>query len=371
MKKKILITDYTVSKRVLSNSSLLALIDSDESNDFNIIFVFNMDCDINVELKKRGYKTYICQYGSPNFGKNLLQHILIPFKYLRILYKEKPDVIYANNVMSAKSGVIFKYLSFKPLFLHIRNVGFFKRTKFFSLFADYFLCVSNYCMRNTLPKKYHSRAAVVYDGVSIKEHINIRNTYEGFSKSYKDMVIGMVGRITSQKGQDYFVKLANSLSAKYPNVIFAHCGEKPHSINTPYSKSLIDKSFEITSLKKFFWFDYNDNIEEFWSIVDIAIVPSQNDEAFGRVIIEAMSLGIPVISTESGGPQEIIQHNLNGLCVDKKNYEMLEDGLKSLIENPNIRKKFAIAGKKTIKEKFSYEIYSKNIFNTFKKLWEA
>ena len=365
---KILITDYTVSSQILSNSSLLALIDSKSSENFDFLVILNKDCELNKALRSRSIKTYICKYGNTNFIYNIFYHLILPFKYSYIIFKEKPDLIYANSVMASKSGVLFKYLSNKPLIVHIRNVGFFKRTKFFSLLADYFFSVSQYCLENTLPTKYWPKADVVYDGVDINKFSKRANSFKQFSKAKNDIVFGMVGRIVEQKGQDYYVKLANNLTKKYPNLIFLHCGETPDPKGTSYEKHLHKDTIKMIDDKKFYWLEYTNEIENFWSVIDIAIAPSQLDEALGRVVLEAMSSEIPIITTQSGGPEEIISNNKNGICIPINDYFQLEENAINLVENKKLRVKLALNGKKSVDVKFSIENYSARIINGFKKL---
>ena len=366
IKKKILITDYNVSSKILSNSSMLALLDSKIKDEYTFVVVLNSHCDVYEELKKRGITTYISKYGDTSKLINIFNHLMLPFKYILILLKERPNLIYANNVMAAKSGVLLKYLSFKPLIVHIRNVGFFKRTKFFCLLADHFLCVSKYCLINTLPPNYHFKADVIYDGVDTSKFANITNSFRGYKKEPGDFVIGMVGRITPQKGQDYFVKLASNLSKKYPNLIFVHCGELPNYGDSEYSESLIKNSDNLVCSKKFFWFDYSNNIENFWGLVDIGITPSQDDEAFGRVIIEAMAAKIPVITTDSGGPSEIIENNINGICVPKHDYPALELSIEKLLFDTELREKFINRGLSLVEQKFSLDSYASHFLKIIK-----
>lgn len=368
IEKKILITDYSVSQKILSNSSLLALLESDLSQIDRYVIIFNRDCDLNEILKNKGFNTYVCKFGGVTFLQNFFQHLALPFIYSYIVFKERPDIIYSNNVMAAKSGALFKLISNKPLVVHIRNVGFFKRTKFFALMADYFLCVSEYCMKNTLPSKLWKKSKIVFDGVDSVKFNKKNNSYGKFSKSADNIVFGMVGRITEQKGQDYFVKLANNLIIKYPHLIFLHCGENPNEKHDSYSKNLVKNSYNVVNSKNFLWLDYTNNIDEFWSVIDIAIAPSQSDEAFGRVIIEAMSSQIPVISTSSGGPSEIIQNGINGFYVPKNNYPMLESRAIDLIEDYDLRKRLAVKGRELINEKFSSNMYAQNILRILETL---
>ena len=85
-------------------------------------------------------------------------------------------------------------------------------------------------------------------------------------------------------------------------------------------------------------------------------------EPFGLVILEAMARGIPVISTNCKGPNDIITHYNNGIIIKINCRDQLMEQLKSLKEKLDLRKKISNNGIKTIKYKYSINEYKKNLF---------
>lgn len=83
-------------------------------------------------------------------------------------------------------------------------------------------------------------------------------------------------------------------------------------------------------------------------------------EGTPRVILEAMSQCVPVVTTNVGSIKDIIVHNENGIIVEAGNKEQLFNGIKNIIENNKLRKRLIINGLKTAKEntleKSSYKI---------------
>lgn len=83
-------------------------------------------------------------------------------------------------------------------------------------------------------------------------------------------------------------------------------------------------------------------------------------EGFGRVFIEAMALGKPVIGSNVGGVPEIIRDGENGFLIEPKDASMLAEKLEYLLSNPETAKKMGEAGQKFVRENFSNEKYIRN-----------
>ena len=83
---------------------------------------------------------------------------------------------------------------------------------------------------------------------------------------------------------------------------------------------------------------------------------SSNFEGFGNVLAEAMLLGIPVVSTDSLGPREIISDGDTGLLVPVQNAEALSNGINSLIADPAFANKLALAGQLSATQRFSEKV---------------
>jgi len=95
---------------------------------------------------------------------------------------------------------------------------------------------------------------------------------------------------------------------------------------------------------------------ERFSRYDAFLFPSIWEEPFGMTIIEAMARGVPVIASRVGGVPEIIQDNENGLLVTPNDPIKLAEGVKKLVEDASICKKFKKSGIRIVKEKFTNEV---------------
>jgi len=107
---------------------------------------------------------------------------------------------------------------------------------------------------------------------------------------------------------------------------------------------------------------YGTDKELVFSESDIFAFPTfYANETFGLVNLEAMQHSLPIISTNEGGIPDIVIDGVNGFLVPKQNSEALADKLEILINNPVLRYKMGLAGKKMYEEKFTLSIFEKRM----------
>ena len=107
------------------------------------------------------------------------------------------------------------------------------------------------------------------------------------------------------------------------------------------------------------WVDPSD----FFASIDILCVPSQWDEPFGRVILEAFSFGVPVVATDKGGIKELVSDTINGYLFDFKNRGQFSDVLKR-IANPDAYEKMSMEALRTAKN-YSAQKIAQSYFSIY------
>ncbi|MDI6655642.1 MAG: glycosyltransferase family 4 protein, partial [Candidatus Hydrothermarchaeota archaeon] len=98
---------------------------------------------------------------------------------------------------------------------------------------------------------------------------------------------------------------------------------------------------------------YREDLNSLLEKSAVLVLPSR-EEGFGLALLEAMAAGVPAVASRVGGIEEIIEHEYNGILVEKENPEELAKGILRVLENEGLRKKLIENGKKTLK-KFSWE----------------
>jgi glycosyltransferase involved in cell wall biosynthesis len=87
-----------------------------------------------------------------------------------------------------------------------------------------------------------------------------------------------------------------------------------------------------------------DDVRPWYRAASVLLLAS-NNEGFGRVVVEAMSSGVPVIANRSGGVSEIINHGLDGILVTSENTKEITEAIKKFIDNEELRDRIKRGGK--------------------------
>lgn len=111
---------------------------------------------------------------------------------------------------------------------------------------------------------------------------------------------------------------------------------------------------------------YGEEKESFFEQSDVFVLPTMND-CFPLVLLEAMSHKLPCITTEEGGIADIVQDGVNGLICEKNNIMSLADCIEKLIVNRELREKMGEEGYRIMHEKFTEEVFQKNMCDTLNK----
>lgn len=189
---------------------------------------------------------------------------------------------------------------------------------------------------NFLPKK----------DVSIRKRLGIETDH---------FVIGAVGNVRPAKGYDIFLKAAHLVIKNYPKCRFILAGQGSGRL----FEGLLKLRKRLHMEKTFHFIGFQENAAKVLNNMDIFVLPSTS-EGFSISTIEAMSCGIPVVVTRSGGPEEIVQNNITGIFAHPMDADDLANKLLFLIKDEKLRKDLAIRAQRMVAERFSsFELIKK------------
>lgn len=158
------------------------------------------------------------------------------------------------------------------------------------------------------------------DKDELKKHLRI-------SKDSK--IIGIFSRLEKWKGHELLIKVFSKLICSYNNLILIVCGEGSEF------DSLKKLSYKLNISDKIIFRGFVENVYDYMNMCDIIVNPSIKPEPFGRVIVEAMALGKIVVSTNFGGPKEVVEDGKNGFLVEPSLESLLNTISKILEGNFN------------------------------------
>lgn len=201
--------------------------------------------------------------------------------------------------------------------------------------------------------------------ISKEEKLELRKKY-GIEDD--DVVILYSGRTIEQKGIKQliqsFINLKNINKSKLLIVGSSNYAEK---VKTKFDYEIEELVKKAADKIKIIGYIDNKELYKIHNISDIAVVPSMWEELFGLVVIEAMSSGLPLIVTRSGGIPEIVNEKC-AYILDKNEYliQNLTDKMDYLIENPRIRREMGDSGRQRV-AKFNIDQYLSNFYELMKR----
>ncbi len=170
-----------------------------------------------------------------------------------------------------------------------------------------------------------------------------------------DIVIGVVSRISPGKGHEDLFMAFKILSEEFDNLKLLVVGGATLG-EERYFMEVHELAKKLRISDKVIWAGFRRDVPEILSAIDIFVAPS-HAEAFGLALVEAMSVGLPVVASKNAGFIDIIQDGVNGIFFERGNYIDLADKIKMLLKEPSLSKFIGVNALKTAREKFSIKRY--------------
>ncbi|MDD5409001.1 MAG: glycosyltransferase family 4 protein [Candidatus Omnitrophica bacterium] len=167
-----------------------------------------------------------------------------------------------------------------------------------------------------------------------KDSAEVSRVRKDFGLSGEDLVVGMVACFKPQKSPLDFIKLADAINKELPNVKFILVGD---GILRRKICALIDK---LDLEKQIILTGWSNDIASILSCLDVFVLTSLW-EGLPISVLEAMSAGLPVIATNTGGISEVVLDGKTGYLVRPRDIEALRDRLKELLMKPSLREAFS------------------------------
>jgi glycosyltransferase involved in cell wall biosynthesis len=317
-----------------------------------------------VETTMGGKITFTGKYGH-NLYEEIANYALVAGE---IALKHKFDVIHAHDWLTYPAGIAAKRASGKPLVIHVHATDFdrsggsvnptvFEIEKTGMHLADKIIAVSN-LTRSTIIEKYGihpDKVVTVYNAVDPLPDQEMLKLKRGIS----DKVVTFLGRVTLQKGPEYFIMAAHKVLQKMDNVRFvmAGSGELLERMILWTSGLGISDRFHYTGFLK------GDDVFRMFSISDVYVMPSVS-EPFGISPLEAMLSNVPSIISHQSGVAEILKYAFK---VDFWDVDALADAIYGLLNYPSLSEMFRKYGVQEVND-MKWENSGKKVLNIYQEL---
>ena len=295
------------------------------------------------EERRRQSEDFRIQYGmkykfSGKYGTNLMEEVA---RYamvggtIAMQHKDEFDVIHAHDWLTYLAGIAAKELTGKPLVVHVHATSYDRGdekhidTRILDietrgmLAADRVVTVSN-LTRSIVINKYHidpSKVVTVHNAVDFSGRENL-----SVERGVKDKVVTFLGRITFQKGPEYFIEAAAKVLKRTDNVRFvrAGSGDMMNRCIKYVARLGISDRFHFTGFLR------GKDVQKMFALSDVYIMPSVS-EPFGISPLEAMRTNVPSIISHQSGAAEILKYAFK---VDFWDVDAMADCIFGLLKYP-------------------------------------
>lgn len=353
---------------------LLSLLSKLDRKIFEPKVVITAKGQLAEKLKKLNIETHILPL--PGY---LVRTFFIPgaspqgiWEFLKLAKKIKPDLIHLNHLnLAVYCGIAGKILKIPVVATShgLWDCFYFYQDLVNNFFVDKILSNTPKVAQALLKRKIVNpkKVEVVYFGVDTKKFKSgdKNQARKVLNLPQEDLIITIVGRLDPEKDHLTFLAAAQVILEKIPKVTFLIVGSKlgdfsKESKNLTKARILQFLSQHPNLAKKVIFRGFANNMPQIYQASDI-LVSSSLQESFGLVLAEAAACQIPVVSTNVGSQDLIIQNGKTGFLVPPKRPSLLAQKILELVKNPKLRYRLGVAGRKHIMKNFSIETYAANI----------
>jgi len=303
------------------------------------------------------------------------------YDLVRIIKTEKPDLVHTHTSKAGILGRVAAKLAGVPNIVHTPHghVFFghfgpiFSRIfrwieRLFAPLTDRVVVLTDgesrdYTDLNVYPKNKHVK---IHSGVDIEKFKQMTNSAVEKKRSLgldqNGLVVGFIGWLLPIKGPMHLLKAMEDVWQEYADTILVYIG-----------KGDLDVDLRAEALKtgangRVNFLGWRNDIDKIMPIFDILVLPSLN-EGMGRVLVEAMAAGKPLVASNVGGIPDLVKHDFNGLLVPPGDEKALASSIKQLISNPQKAKMMGQCGRKLCNQ-FSLEAMVEKIDLLYQELFQ-
>jgi len=373
------------SKLVGAERSLLLLLEKIDRKRFEPVVILPNTGPLEDKINNLGIKIYKIKYPwwlvnkldifniGLIFGFKPIQELLSLQRIMKIIKNERIDIVYTNTIVIF-SGAISAYITKTPHIWHVREIipnntdlHFFLSNEilfdFVTKLSNAVITISQAVRNQFSANHIEEKIRVIPNAVDLSDYDQKNRLPQINGIKMEDWLVAVIGHFEPRKAQDIAIRSIQIAKKQIPEIKLIVVGDGNSKMKKYLNKLVLDLGLS----DKIVFTGFRTDIPQILPHCKVLLMPSY-DEPFGRVTIEAMASGIPVIGTNSGGTKEIIQNGITGYLVSPKNPSEIAEKMIQLYKNQDLVKKLGGAGKKLVIEKYSADEYVKKIENLIEEI---
>lgn len=178
------------------------------------------------------------------------------------------------------------------------------------------------------------------------DRIDVDSVRHALGLPEKSLVVLMVARAIWHKGLAEYISAADQLRRRDPGTYFLLAGDvddgNPSSATREY----------LLSQPNLIWLGQRHDVAELTALCDVYVLPSYYREGVPRTLLEAASMGKPIVTTDTVGCREVVEHGVNGLLVSPRDSQALAEAISLLLDDGSLRRRMGLAGREKAVNEF-------------------
>lgn len=292
----------------------------------------------------------------------------LPLRLARVFREENVDIIHTHNSFAAIYGISAGRLSRSCIVVHGEHgmidflTGYRKALKTLVCSLSHRITTVSAGLKEDVASTWRvppEKIVAILNGVDMqkfckREVTNIRAGDGLLVKSEDEVVLGAVGRLSDQKNYPFLLEALGAIVERCPKVKLVIVGDGPLR---PELERMVD---DLSIRKNVHFLGERSDVPEALSLMDIFLFPSYKSEGLANCLLEAMSVGLPVVASDIKGNSEAVEDNRTGFIFPTNSRSSFIEKVMQLVENEQLRRDFGVAGRNRIREIFSLERMMKN-----------
>jgi glycosyltransferase involved in cell wall biosynthesis len=274
-----------------------------------------------------------------------------------LIFKEKPAVVHTHSSKAGILGRLAAKMVGVPIIVHTPHghifYGHFNRliSRIFLWIEKWFAFLSDRIIALTEGEKIDylhlgvgrpHQFLTIHSGVDLgayfSNHVDVIDKKQSLGLPSSGLLIGFVGWLLPIKGPMCLLRAMSQVWGEHPDSTLVFVGKGDLDVD------LRAEALQIEANGKVKFLGWRDDVAEIMQIFDIFVLPSQN-EGMGRVLVEAMASGKPVVASRVGGIPDLVKDEKTGLLVPPGDEKALANAIMRLANNPTEARRMGAAGK--------------------------
>ncbi|MGR3173252.1 MAG: glycosyltransferase family 4 protein [Candidatus Scalindua sp.] len=349
-----------------AEASLLLLLKHIDKTKFNPVCVIPETGPLYERIKILKIKVEIIPLKTINFPF-ILGYLRTVWQLTRLIKKRRIDLVVCNLEICNQFGLPAAVFNRIPIVCHTRAQvhDLILYWKMLLPFPSVFIANSHATARSFASYlRKGQNVVVVHNGIDLNEYSltisghPIRREYGIDDDAFLISVVGRINR--TEKRQDVFIKAMAEVVKVCPDVCAIIVGDTKIDRSEDYLEELNQMVNNLGLEDRVIFTGFISDMREVYAALNLLVLTSR-EEPFGRVLIEAMAMGKPVVATRSGGAIEVVDQGVTGFLVPPDDVKAMSESIIKLVQDKNAANEMGNAGRTRVEKLFSIE---KNVKKT-------